>query len=180
LNINLCITCQLRINECGALRGLRERKEKQWFHDVNPIKIGYREVFSRAQVCAAGLVTLLNIELLFMYKEQALESVATPAFKHQAQAVNPAVMRGGARNSKLATVLLRRFFENQAHNEATKGNRLARLSAFCSAGDACCFLKPLSAARRASVIPSALKSNINSPKQLRHAFVSGLHLNRLG
>ena len=96
----------MRINECGALRGLRERKEKQWFHDVNPLKIGYREVFSRAQVCAAGLVTLLNIELLFMYKAQALESVATPAFKHQAQAVNPAVMRGGARNSNLGAAAL--------------------------------------------------------------------------
>ena len=93
-----------------------------------------------------------------MYKEQALESVASPAFKHQAQAVNPAVMRGGARNSNLGASALRRFFENQAHNEATKGNRLARLSAFCSAGDACCFFKPLSAVCRASVIPSALKS----------------------
>jgi hypothetical protein len=50
------------------------------------------------------------------------------------------------------------IFKNQAHNKATKGNRLARLSAFCSAGDACCFFKPLSAVCRASVIPSALKS----------------------
>ena len=92
-----------------------------------------------------------------MYKGQTLESAATPAFKQATQALSPAVMRGGARNSNLATAALRRFFENQAHNEATKGNRLARLSAFCSAGDACCFLKPLSAVCRASVIPSALK-----------------------
>ena len=91
------------------------RGEKQWVHGVNPLKIGCRDVFSRAQECAAGLVTLPNIEWLFMYKEQALESVATPAFKHQAQAVNPAVMRGGARNSKLGTAALRRFFKNQAH-----------------------------------------------------------------
>jgi hypothetical protein len=103
LNIKLCITCQLRINECGALGGLRERRAKQWFHDVNPLKIGCREVFSRAQVCAAGLVTLLNIELLFMYKEQALESVATHAFKHQAQAVNPAVMRGRRKKFKFGS-----------------------------------------------------------------------------
>ena len=91
------------------------RGEKQWVHGVNPLKIGCRDVFSRAQVSAAGLVTLPNIEWLFMYKEQALESVATPAFKHQAQAVNPAVMRGGARNSKLGKAALRRFFKNQAH-----------------------------------------------------------------
>ena len=51
---------------------------------------------------------------------------------------------------------------------------MARLSAFCSAGDACCFLKPLSAVCRASVIPSALKKNIYSQQHLRHAFVGGL------
>jgi hypothetical protein len=76
LNINLCITCQLRINECGALRGLRERKEKQWFHDVNPLKIGCREVFSRAQMSAAGLFTLRSRELLFIRAMQALENAA--------------------------------------------------------------------------------------------------------
>ena len=40
------------------------RREKQWVHDENPVKIGCREVFSRAQVSAAGLVTLpLYVEL---------------------------------------------------------------------------------------------------------------------
>ena len=48
-------------------------------------------------------------------------------------------------------------FQRQAHLEATRGNRLARRSAFCSAGDACCLFKPLAALCRASVIPSALK-----------------------
>ena len=48
-------------------------------------------------------------------------------------------------------------FQRQAHHEATRGNRLARRSAFCSAGDACCLFKPLAALCRASVIPSALK-----------------------
>ena len=42
-----------------------------------------------------------------MYKGQTLESAATPAFKQATQAVNPAVMRGGARNSNLATAALR-------------------------------------------------------------------------
>jgi hypothetical protein len=133
------------------------RREKQWVHNENPIKIGCREVFSRAQVSAAGLFTLRSTELLFIRAMQALENVANIAFKHATQAVNPSVMWGGARNSKLATAALRRFFENQAHSKATKGNRLARLSAFCSAGDACCFFKPLSAVCRGSVIPSALK-----------------------
>jgi len=83
------------------------RKEKQWVHDVNPLKIGCREVFSRAQVSAAGLFTLRSRELLFIRAMQALENVATIAFKHATQAVNPAVMRGGARNLKLATAALR-------------------------------------------------------------------------
>ena len=56
------------------------------------------------------------------------------------------------------------IFKNQAHIEATRGNRLARLSAFCSAGDACCFLKPLSAVCRASVIPSALSEKYLFPR----------------
>ena len=53
------------------------RREKQWAHDENPIKIGCREVFSRAQVSAAGLFTLRSVELLFIRSMQALESVAT-------------------------------------------------------------------------------------------------------
>jgi hypothetical protein len=72
------------------------RSEKQWVHDENPIKNGCREVFSRAPVCAAGLFTLRSIELLFIGAMQALENVATIAFKHATQAVNPSVMWGGA------------------------------------------------------------------------------------
>jgi hypothetical protein len=45
-------------------------------HDANPLKIGCGEVFSRAQVCAAGLFTLRSIELLFICELQALENVA--------------------------------------------------------------------------------------------------------
>ena len=84
-----------------------------------------------------------------MYKEQALESVATHAFKHQAQAVNPAVMRGGARNSNLEAAALRRFFENQAHNEATKGNDWPGSVRFVLQGTLAAFLNPcrLSAVR---------------------------------
>ena len=52
------------------------RREKQWVHDENPVKIGCREVSSRAQVSAAGLFTLRSIELLFIRAMQALESVA--------------------------------------------------------------------------------------------------------
>ena len=52
------------------------QRKKQWVHDENPIKIGCREVFSRAQVSAAGLFTLRSIELLFIRAMQALESVA--------------------------------------------------------------------------------------------------------
>ena len=53
-------------------------------------------------------------------------------------------------------------FQRQAHLEATRGNRLARHSAFCSAGDACCLFKPLAALCRASVIPSALEEKNSS------------------
>ena len=70
------MTYSLRFKECRALRGQRVRREKQWVHDANPLKIGYREVFSRAQVCAAGLFTLRSIELLFICELQALENVA--------------------------------------------------------------------------------------------------------
>lgn len=52
------------------------RGEKQWVHDANPLKIGCREVFSRAQVCAAGLLTLRSSELLFIRAKQALGNVA--------------------------------------------------------------------------------------------------------
>ena len=104
------MTYSLRFKECRALRGQRVRREKQWVHDANPLKIGCREVFSRAQVSAAGLFTLPSSELLFTRAMQALEKCCSAAFKHQAQAVNPAVMRGGARNSKLATALLRHIF----------------------------------------------------------------------
>ena len=144
------MTCSLRFKECGALRGKRVRKQKQWVHDANPLKIGCREVLSRAQVSAAGLVTLPNIELLFMYKEQALESIATPALKQPTQALSPAVMRGGARSSNLATAALHRFFENQALKEATKGNRLAKATVrFVLQGTLAAFLNPcrLSAVR---------------------------------
>jgi hypothetical protein len=85
-----------------------------------------------------------------MYKEQALESVATPALKQPTQALSPAVMRGDARNSNLATAALRRFFENQALSEATKGNRLARATVrFVLQGTLAAFLNPcrLSAVR---------------------------------
>ena len=109
------MTYSLRINECGALRGLRVRGEKQWVHEANPLKIGCGEVFSRAQVCAAGLLSLLSIELLFTRALHTLQKCCRPAFENAAQAVNPAVMRGGARNSKLGTAALRRFFKNQAH-----------------------------------------------------------------
>jgi hypothetical protein len=61
-------------------------------HDANPLKIGYREVFSRAQVCAAGLFTLRSIELLFICELQALKKCCRHAFENAAQAVNPAVM----------------------------------------------------------------------------------------
>jgi hypothetical protein len=84
-------------------------------HDANPLKIGCGEVFSRAQVCAAGLLSLLSIELLFTRALHTLQKCCRPAFENAAQAVNPAVMRGGARNSKLGTAALRRFFKNQAH-----------------------------------------------------------------
>jgi len=77
-------------------------------------------------VSAAGLITLPNIELLFTHELQTLENASTPAFKHATQALSPAVMRGGARNSKRRTAALNRFFENQAHIEATRGNRLAK------------------------------------------------------
>jgi hypothetical protein len=60
------MTYSLRINEYGALRALRVRGEKQWVHGVNPLKIGCRDVFSRAQVSAAGLFTLPSSELLFI------------------------------------------------------------------------------------------------------------------
>jgi hypothetical protein len=60
------MTHSLRFKESGALRGLRVRREKQWVHGVNPLKIGCRDVFSRAQLCAAGLFTLPSSELLFI------------------------------------------------------------------------------------------------------------------
>ena len=126
------------------------RREKQWVHDENPIKIGCCKVFSRAQVCAAGLFTLRSIELLFIGAMQALKNVATIAFKHATQAVNPSVRWGGARNSKLATAALRRVFENQAHSKATRGNRLAKATVrFVLQGTLAAFLNPcrLSAVR---------------------------------
>ena len=52
------------------------RREKQWVHDENPVKIGCREVFSRAQVSAAGLFTLRSSELLVIRAMQALENAA--------------------------------------------------------------------------------------------------------
>ena len=70
------MTYSLRFKECGAFRGKRVRKQKQWVHDANPLKIGCREVFSRAQVSAAGLFTLPSIELLFIRAMQALENAA--------------------------------------------------------------------------------------------------------
>lgn len=51
------------------------RSEKQWVHDENPVEIGYREVFSRAQVCAAGLLTLRSIEQLFIGAMQAFKKL---------------------------------------------------------------------------------------------------------
>lgn len=83
------------------------QRKKQWVHDENPINIGCREVFSRAQVSAAGFFTLCSIELLFIRAMLALENVANIASKHATQAVNPSVMWVGARNSKLATAALR-------------------------------------------------------------------------
>jgi hypothetical protein len=44
-------------------------------HDANPLKIGCGEVFSRAQVCAAGLLSLLSFELLFTRELHALEKM---------------------------------------------------------------------------------------------------------
>ena len=70
------MTYSLRFKESGAFRGQRVRGEKQWVHDANPLKIGCSEVFSRAQVCAAGLFTLRVSELLFIRELQALENVA--------------------------------------------------------------------------------------------------------
>ena len=70
------MTYSLRFKESGAFRGQRVRGEKQWVHDANPLKIGYREVFSRAQVSAAGLFTLRSRELLFIRAMQALENAA--------------------------------------------------------------------------------------------------------
>jgi hypothetical protein len=60
------MTYSLRFKESGALRGQRVQGEKQWVHEANPLKIGCREVFSRAQLCAAGLFTLPSSELLFI------------------------------------------------------------------------------------------------------------------
>jgi len=92
------------------------RREKQWVHNENPIKIGCREVFSRAQVSAAGLFTLLSTELLFIRAMQALENVANIAFKHATQAQNPAVIWGGAM----------RFSFTQASHANLKGKHTLR------------------------------------------------------
>jgi hypothetical protein len=147
----MCMSCKLYSKICWSLRSLWVPKNKQRCHDKNLKNMLIRSLSAARrcdQVCAAGLIWLPSIELLYwdvLKARIASKFIRCNSHRHTRNWSLKTPQRSGAVHAfQMTTAAQSWFFENHAHNEATRGNRSAWLQCvlFCR-GRLLLFLTPV-------------------------------------